>query len=1212
MRHRKSPAPLRRRSLVFALLAASLIPATAAIAAEEKAAAPSGGWSIDSNHLGLQRVTTPGIDRDWVEIQDMKRLDEGQPVTRFAIAHTNKITPLHYGNWDQPAPGIKRWRLVLSSPAALSINLGFSRYTLPEGAELTLLDRNGKTQFRSFTAADNDDHGQLWTPLVTGDEVTVVLTVPAKAVDDVKLEIGSINHGYRGLGEIPWFAKSGACNVDVICPEGDDWREQIRSVAALTLFGTDQCSGALVNNTEGDLKGYFLTAAHCDFNDNTNAAGMVAYWDFENSTCRTPGGGPSGGAGDGVRTQFNTGAIFRASRSQSDFALVEFDDPIDPDTTPYWAGIDARDQATSSAVAIHHPSVDEKRISFENDPTTITSYGQNPVPGDGTHIRVTDWDLGTTEGGSSGSPLFSPEKRIIGQLHGGGAACGNNLSDWYGRVAVSWATGTTSATQLKAWLDPNNTGVLTIDGRNEIEAGFNLELDPVAVEVCAIDVEAEVAIAVTQEDVGFVDPVTLTAVDLPPNATAGFATNPVVPGNGTTLTLGALDQVAAGSYMLGVEGTDGVDIVAKSLSLNLATAAPAAATLTAPANAATGVSTTASLSWSAAVQATGYRVVVDNNSDFSSPVFDEVVTATTVNVPGLSVNTQYSWRVTTQNACGDGALSTVFTFTTGAQYCDLANLAIPDNVPAGVQRTIVIPESAEITDLQLGLTITHTWMGDIIATLSKDGTTQAVFNRPGVPASTNGCNGNNADIVLDDAATLVAETNCTAGANPTAAYIVGEHYQPNVPLAAFDGMDLAGTWTLTVSDNVGADLGTLDSWCLIPATLPFANEPPVAGPLADVDVLVGEALNYDAGAAFSDPNNDDLVFTAPALPAWASINAATGVITGTPAAADVGDVLVTVTATEDHPDLGSDSATFTLTVTPLPNDPPEAGTLADVEIETGDSLNYDAGAAFSDPDSDDLVFTAPALPAWATIDSATGAITGVPAAGDIGDTVVTVRATEDHPDAGFAEAAFTLSVIAANEPPGVTPIPDQSATVEVPYTLDAGAAFVDPNGDALTFTQVGLPAWASLDPATGEITGTPALADVGEVEVTITATEDHPDAGSIDSTFILTVAAGNAAPVAGTIADVTIQVGVALALDAGEAFSDADGDTLIFSATGLPAWADIDPVTGAITGTPGAGDEGEAVITVTATEDTPDALSASTDFTLTVVGEPIFADGFED
>lgn len=1210
MRHTNSPTPRRRRSLVFALLVASLVPTAAAIAAEGKADGPSGGWSIDRNHLGLQRLTTPGIDRDWVEIQDMKRLEEGGPL-HFAVPLTHKITPATFGTWDQPSADTRRWRLQIDSPDADSINLGFTRYRLPDGATLRILDAKGGQSFRDFTAQDNAAHGQLWTPLVKGASITIELRVPAASVDAVDLALTSINHGYRGFGETPWFAKSGSCNVDVVCPDGDDWREQIRSSAGISTGGSVFCSGALVNNAAQDLKGYFLTAAHCGINAG-NAASLVTYWNFENSTCRPVGS--SGGPGDGPLTQFNTGAIFRASRSASDFTLVELDDPIPSAYNVYWSGVDARDQATTSAIGIHHPDGEEKRISFEDQATTITSYLSNTVPGDGTHLRVTDWDLGTTEPGSSGSPLYSPEKRIIGQLHGGHAACGNDLSDWYGRVATSWSAGGTAATQLRNWLDPDNTGTLFFDGRNEVEAGFGIDLDPVEIEVCAVDLEADVAIDVTQAVAGFVDPVTLSVVDLPAGATAVFGANPVVPGNATTLTLGALDQVAAGSYLLGVDGTDGTDVVSKSLSLDLATAAPTAATPTAPADGATGVSTMATLSWVAAAQAQGYRVEVDDDSDFSSPVFDDVVTGTSVDVPGLAVSTQYHWRVTAENLCGSGAVSAVFTFETGMQYCDVAGVAIPDNAPtAPLVRTIVVPGSAQITDLQLGLTVTHTWMGDIIATLSKDGVSRTVFDRPGRPAGATsgaGCNGNNADIVLDDAATLSAETNCTT--DPSPAYIDGEHYQPNQPLAGFDGEDVAGTWTLTVSDNAGLDTGSLVRWCLFPQTAPIVNEPPVAGALADVAVQVGDALAYDAGAAFSDPNGDDLAFTASALPAWASIDPATGSITGTPAPGDVGAVEVTVTATEDHPDLGSDSASFTLTVTPLPNDPPEAGTLADAQIEAGSLLSYDAGAAFSDPDGNDLVFTATDLPAWAMIDAATGLISGTPAAGDIGDTLVTVRATEDHPDAGFAEATFTLSVVAANEPPGVTPIPDQLALVDAPYSFDAGAAFADPNGDTLTFTQAGLPAWATLDPATGAISGTPTLADVGDVEVTITATEDHPDAGSVDATFTLSVGEGNAAPVAGAIADVAIQVGMALDLAAGEAFSDANGDTLVFSASGLPAWAAIDPATGTITGTPAPGDVGASLITVTATEDTPDALSASTQFTLTVLGEPIFADGFED
>lgn len=76
------------------------------------------------------------------------------------------------------------------------------------------------------------------------------------------------------------------------------------------------------------------------------------------------------------------------------------------------------------------------------------------------------WDIGTTEPGSSGSPLFNQDNRVIGQLHGGDAACDNDESDWYGAFYASWTGGDKSSSRLLDWLDPGNTGQLFIDGRD--------------------------------------------------------------------------------------------------------------------------------------------------------------------------------------------------------------------------------------------------------------------------------------------------------------------------------------------------------------------------------------------------------------------------------------------------------------------------------------------------------------------------------------------------------------------------------------------------------------------------------------------------------------------------------------------------------------------------------------------------------------------------
>ena len=115
-----------------------------------------------------------------------------------------------------------------------------------------------------------------------------------------------------------------------------------------------------------------------------------------------------------------------------------------------------------SSCGIHHPQGDIKKISFDYGFTALTNYLGHTSGS--THLRVFKWDDGTTEPGSSGSPLFNKQKRIVGQLHGGYASCTIDSSDWYGKFARSWLGGGVNTNSLKPWLDPDNTGALTLDG----------------------------------------------------------------------------------------------------------------------------------------------------------------------------------------------------------------------------------------------------------------------------------------------------------------------------------------------------------------------------------------------------------------------------------------------------------------------------------------------------------------------------------------------------------------------------------------------------------------------------------------------------------------------------------------------------------------------------------------------------------------------------
>jgi hypothetical protein len=404
-----------------------------------------------SPRMAIPVFELPDIDWDVVAQLEQQDADAGLG-PRYAVPFDVDISPDTHGVWEQVSESMIAWRLRVASGDALSLNFAFDSFSMPAAGHLFIYETMGNKAIRPFTARDNAAHNELWTPPTVGNDVVLELVLPIKAVEELELHLGAINIGYRGFGEV-FNSRSGSCNVDVVCPEGDGWRAEIASVAVISTGGSTFCTGFMVNNTANDETPYFMTANHCGIHSG-NAASLVTFWNYQTSECDGPL--------DGSLDDFQTGSFFRSARSASDFTLVELDEAPDPAWEVSFAGWDVTGVDTPGAIAIHHPSTDEKRISFEFDPTATTSYLGNSSPGDGTHVRVLDWDIGTTEPGSSGSPLFDENHRVIGQLHGGYAACGNDDADWYGRMSVSW-DGSSSSNRLRDWLDPSNSGATTVD-----------------------------------------------------------------------------------------------------------------------------------------------------------------------------------------------------------------------------------------------------------------------------------------------------------------------------------------------------------------------------------------------------------------------------------------------------------------------------------------------------------------------------------------------------------------------------------------------------------------------------------------------------------------------------------------------------------------------------------------------------------------------------
>jgi subtilisin-like proprotein convertase family protein len=141
-------------------------------------------------------------------------------------------------------------------------------------------------------------------------------------------------------------------------------------------------------------------------------------------------------------------------------------------------------------------------------------------------------------------------------------------------------------------------------------------------------------------------------------------------------------------------------------------------------------------------------------------------------------------------------------------------LAITDNAPAGIDYAITptgLPVSTLGLDYFLGsicLQASHTWVGDLRVSLtSPNGTTVVLFDRPGVPATTNGCSGNDLNVTFIPGTGTEMETVC----NLTGTAISGTFNAfGGADLNALnDGSDPNGTWILNVSDNAATDVGSI-------------------------------------------------------------------------------------------------------------------------------------------------------------------------------------------------------------------------------------------------------------------------------------------------------------------------------------------------------------------------------------------------------------------
>jgi len=410
---------------------------------------------IGLSYAQIQQGGTPKYydtrinDINFIEIDHNNSIDRNfhPMVFQFGNEYAVDINVLNMATLIEEGENLT-YLLGVDSRDAYAIAFNFNEFVLTENSELYFYDEDLTMFLGSFNNLNNKPSLDLTTSLIKSDRVIIELNVPLNEAENIRLNISSIIHDYTDIKNYHGFSDIDRedCNTNVICEEGDNWRDQIDGVIRVTMGG-GLCSASIVNNTANDRTPYVLFADHCV---SGSASGYVFDFNYQSNTCN----GTSGSLNQSV-----SGSVLLASadiNSGPDFALLEMTSDIPDSYNPFYVGWSKSNSAPSEAIGIHHPGADIKKISFTDD--TVTSNG---------YYWEFRYENGRVIPGSSGSPFFDQNQRQVGIASyiytnycdpSPDCYCDQQYDHGYGRFDMAWSMG------LSTYLDPLNSGAEAIDG----------------------------------------------------------------------------------------------------------------------------------------------------------------------------------------------------------------------------------------------------------------------------------------------------------------------------------------------------------------------------------------------------------------------------------------------------------------------------------------------------------------------------------------------------------------------------------------------------------------------------------------------------------------------------------------------------------------------------------------------------------------------------
>jgi len=441
----------------------------------------SGGLKLHS--VKSLYIASVNFDVSQLRAED-KIAEESGILPRTSVIIQTSLNMDNAGEWSVLPNGMTIWKLSVRAPDAIAVMLYYDRFYIPEGGKLFIYNVDRTHLLGAYTSNTNPNDYKFASEFVVGDEIILeyneLSALTNHKYDKPDIRISGIGYGYHYL-EI-WQTQDGkgngnnrSCQVNINCPEGNDWQDQKKGVAkSIAPIGNSGylCSGSLVNNTAQDLTPYYLTAHHCFDDSNISFDQIVFYFHYESQDCAMTV--PAG-------TKTIVGAQLLVDlpiKGSSDGALLKLNSNIPANYGVYYNGWYKGNTAATSGVGIHHPKGDIKKIATFTAPVTSSRWTGEDGPGAiNAHWQVnfvkTQNGYGQTEGGSSGSPLFNQDGLVVGTLTGGSEAnCTSGSINWYGKLWYHWDNVNAAGTKtMKDYLDPVKTGVEFLKGTYNAVSG---------------------------------------------------------------------------------------------------------------------------------------------------------------------------------------------------------------------------------------------------------------------------------------------------------------------------------------------------------------------------------------------------------------------------------------------------------------------------------------------------------------------------------------------------------------------------------------------------------------------------------------------------------------------------------------------------------------------------------------------------------------------